>query len=128
MGPSRTHHHEEIMNTTRTISAVILGISLASGCRDSTTPPCEGATCSALCPAGATVDWASDLARTCDVGVNVEVTIQTRGGQVGVSTRCERKGRVKFLCVPVPGDDICGERGIDWITRDQIRCARGPVP
>lgn len=85
-------------------------------------PICKGAACSQLCPAGATIDSTSELARTCTVGADIEVTVETQGGKGSVTTRCERSGGTTFICRPVPGDQICGQRGIDSITRERVQC------
>lgn len=101
-----------------------LGLAIVlHGC-GATQPPCHDSTCKDLCPAGTTADWQSELARTCNVGADVDVTVETEGGKGSIKVRCEDKGGTKFLCRPVKGETICGNRGIDYVTRDRLQCAK----
>lgn len=95
---------------------------LLISCGSAQKPPCEGVTCSSLCPAGSVADWSSDLARTCTVGADVEVAVPTQTGKGNLDTRCEMVDGVRFICRPVPGSEICGARGIASISRDRVEC------
>lgn len=78
-------------------------------------PPCTGAGCGDLCPAGTRIDWNAYGAAGCEAGQPIEVA--------GVRTECAVSNGASYVCLPIVGSDVCGGKGIESITRSEVVCS-----
>lgn len=90
---------------------------LGLGCGGNTLPPpppCVGAECGMVCPAGTSVDYGGHIDEEC----NVSGTIQSRG----IREKCNKSNGIHYVCAPMPGAQLCPGSSIDYITRTDVKC------